>query len=620
MDIKKINTTTNRVSDKNIKNSFQAAPTSPNCGLSCYLAEAFIKAEITPDTRDKLTEEAIISLLDESQTYARFDNKLFWGWEKNPTINEVKFPFDWDDTAKALDLLYIAKDHNKSGYIDFKELPDKDDLNELFKESLFKRKKIGENKAKQIKCPYHTSLFVFFGSGSEKMEKRDDPMVTVATIRMLAKWYPEVVKKNKRKVKTLIKRAIYTLNYLIVNKNEKFEDFSRYYFSLGHFAYRLFETIDYLDKIDIKIHFNPFKLLFKSKLLRQTLNFERIKLQVEVSYKKINNHSNNNDCYWWYLLGLKLELITVQHNFEDKILKRCNDRLVYQHRRLNHQYFSEEWEKKLLYCELEKHNITIHKNNIDNFNGLRFLKKTTVPIFAIAAFIVFILSFMMNNDNIIKNIIVNTNVFKSLIDNPTTVDPAIIVQETRKFFPYISLVLNSIFIIIGIRLYLQAWAVEETYLTNRIKAPIKNILWRNTMSGLDNVIRFIWTSLVMIFPIYFNLTAKPFELTWHVYLFYIYLSIFIWDLVIYFDYKKLYKNLGKNIKSVNIYWIGLDFVLLTLAAISTITLNDADLNLRGWLSGVFLIIWAGLMTLSLIQIIVFSMTIFSNKISYKYDS
>lgn len=361
MDIKKINTATNRVTDKNINNSFAPAPVSPNCGLSCYLAEAFIKAEITDDVPDDSTKLVLESLISESQKFKsqnpkhqKINNKLFWGWEKEPTIEGVNFPFDWDDTAKALDFLQIAEKHRKASSVPFNKLPNSDDLNILFSDSIFKRKSIGEDK--QIKCPYHTALFVFFGSGSEILDKRDDPMVTVATVRMLAKWYPYVVKKNKRKIKNLIKRAIYTLNYLLINRNEKFENFSRYYFSLGHFAYRLFETIDYLDKIGINIRFNPLNLLFKSILIRQTLNFERIKLQVEESYQKINSDSNQNNCFWWYLIGLKLNLITLQNDFKDKILNRCEDRLIFQHRRLNHQYFSNDWEKKLLLLELNMYN------------------------------------------------------------------------------------------------------------------------------------------------------------------------------------------------------------------------------------------------------------------------
>jgi hypothetical protein len=617
MTIYNIKAKTNRVTNRDINNLHKTAPVSPNCGLSSYLAEAFIKSGITKDTTDDATKEVIDALISESQKYDDFENRLFWGWEKNATIPDAKYPFDWDDTSKALDVLYAAKEHNKAGNIDFNELPTDADLDKLFKESLFKRKWIGAVDDK-IECPYHTSLFVFFGDIPNDMEKRDDPMVTVATLRMLAKWHPKVVKNNKRKVKSLIKRAVYTLNYLLINDSEKFEDFSKYYFSLGHFTYRLFETIDYLDKIGINIRFNPVKLLLKSKIIRQTLNFNQIKNKVYEAYTQINNDNNSNDCFWWYLLGLKIELITVQHDFKEKIENRCIDEIVYQHRRLNHQYYSKDWEKKLLIFELEKHNNTIHQDNIDNFQGLRFLKKTAIPIFAIVAFIVYVISLKINNNTIIDNIINETNVFKTLTDNQLT--NGNIEESTINYYPYLKGFLNIIFLFLGVRLYLQAWAIEETFLTNRIKAPIKDAFWKRLLGILDNTIRFIWTLLIMVFPIYFSITNKPFDLSWYWYISLIYVFIFIWDSVIIVPYTDLYKNQKEKMKPIIIFWFVFDLILLILVILAAVTLRPHSMDLLGWTTPVFIIEWLIILALSLFQIFVFGRIIFSNKITYKYDT
>ncbi len=602
MDIKKISTTTNRVTDNNINNSFTQAPVSPNCGLSCYLAEAFIKAEITDDISDTSTKEVIDALINESQEYDRFNNKIFWGWEKNATIQGVNFPFDWDDTAKALDCLNIAMDHGKSGSVDYRQqIPNDSEIETIFEESLFIRKEIGEDK--KISCPFHTALFVFFGPGSENMDKRDDPMVTVAIVRMLAKWYPNVARKNNDNIKALIKRAIYTLNYLLINKTEKFEGFSRYYFSLSHFAYRLLETINYLDEIGIKIHFNPLKLSYKSQLIRQTIDINRIKKQVEYSKNKLNNDSNNNECFWWYLIGLKLKLITVQDDFKDKILNNCDDRLIYQHRRLNHQYFAKDWEKKLLLYEFEIHNNDINKIKRKSQMPI-YHKKTLTPIFAIAAFFVFVISLSANNDFIINEIINKTNVFQ--LNGESSIN----------LYPYAKKILYAIFLFFGIRLYIQAWAIEETFFIDRIRKPIKNSLNRHTFSFFDILFRLIWTLLVMAFPIYFGLKNQPIETSWSWYIVFIYIFILFWDCVVVIPFYNYYKNDKEKLKSTFKNWFSIDFLLLILVNLSAISITS---DLKGWSPIIFIILWGLIFFFSIVQIYVFGKFIISSKIYYKFD-
>ena len=602
MDIKKINTPTNRVTDKNINNSFAAAPISPNCGLSCYLGEAFMKAEITEDIKDPTTREVIDAIMYESQEYDRFNNKLFWGWEKTPTIQGVNFPFDWDDTAKALDLLHIADVHSKSGSVDFnQQIPNDSEIKILFEESLFIRKEIGEDK--KISCPFHTAFFVFFGPGSEIMDKRDDPMVTVAILRMLAKWYPNVAKKNKKNIKALLKRAIYTLNYLLINETEKFEYFSRYYFSLGHFAYRLIETINYLDEIGIKIQFNSLKLSFKYQLVIQKIDSNRIKKQVEYSKSKLINESNNNECFWWYLIGLKLKLISLQVDFKDKILNNCNDRIIYQHRRLNHQYFAKDWEKKLLLYELEIHNNNIKKIKRKSQMPI-FHKKTLTPIFAIAAFFIFVISLSANNDFIINEIINKTNVFK--LNGESSIN----------LYPYAKNILYAIFLFFGIRLYIQAWAIEETFFIDRIRKPIKNSLSRYTFSFFDILFRLIWTLLVMAFPIYFGLKNQPIETSWSWYIVFIYIFILFWDCVVVIPFYNYYKNDKEKLKSTLKNWFSIDFLLLILVNLSAISITS---DLKGWSPIIFIILWGLIFSFSIVQICVFGKFIISSKIYYKFD-
>lgn len=614
MEINSLNAETIRVTNFDINAKVIEAPISPNCGLSSYLVEAYIKAEYTKKGEDKLVTEVVNSLIKEAQTWDKFANKKFWGWEKEPSIGK-KFPFDWDDTAKAIDCLRAADEYKKIAIDIDGLLPDKKSLNLIFSNSIFKSNYIGiDKKNAKVYCPYNKALLVFFGPDSEKYndKERDDPMVTITAIRMLAQHYPNVINQNSKIIRSLLKRAIFTLNYILKYKSVRkrcidFSEISRYYFSLGHFAYRLFETIEILNKNGFRLNNNK---LAVNKLL---------KIKIQDSYNKLNEKNPHKDSdyidhFWWYLLGLKIELITVQNDFQDKVekLNEIPDRVVYQHRGLKHQYFSPGWEKQLLNMELQRHNLSIGKNNESNFAGLRYLKKSTLPIFALISFIIFIVGYWSNQTIIIDNFKIDEILFNN--------------------FPKLNIVLSIIFfMVIGLKLYLQAWAVEETYLTNRIITPIKNLFWKNIINYFELSFRFLWTLLIMLFPIFYSSKSQfislpwmeppGFHIAWHLYIAAIFILILFWDISLIIGFHKLYEKLGKNISKIKLHWFIFDFIIAFIAICLHFSLYfDWISELESWGDLIFFVLMGGITVLSGFQIYVFSSFIFYNKITYKYDS
>ncbi len=579
----------------------------PNCGLSCYLGEAYILSKPNSKGFDNLVDGLYQLLFDEKEKFNNDKKCSFWGWEKNPTIGS-KFPLDWDDTAKAIDFIKAADNYKKIA-VDVDEiLPKSKTLNQIFKNSIFENKNIGIDKNNaNISCPYKKALFVFFGQGSEKYNSnlRDDPMVTVTTLRMLAMHYPEIINENRQIVKSLLLRLLFTLDYLLKN-NLYFKDISRYYFSLGHFAFRLIECVELLSSIGF--------LFNKSKF---TSN-KNIKSKIEESYSLINDSSTIHDDgyienFWWYLIGLKIELITIQSDFHAKAVDLYNlpDRVIYQHRGLGHQYFSPGWENKLILFEIDKHNDSISKNNEKNFSGLRYLKKTSLPIFALISFIIYNAGYWLNQDKILENLKLKEILFHDF-------------AEVETVFSVV------IFMFIGLKLYLHAWAIEETYFTNRIIAPIKNDRQRKYICNTELIFRFVWTTLIMFFPIYFSEESQmikiPFlsyiNVTWYLYIAIIFALILLWNIPVYIGFSELYSVRKIKIpQKITLYWFKFDIYIAIASVVlaSFINLNFQK-QIESWGDIIFFFLILIISILSAFQILFFSKLIFSNRITYKYDS
>jgi len=294
---------------------------SPNCGLLAYIVEA------------KIRNNTFISHSQGRSIIQRFSNEAiiyngfhFWGWEKEPSIPNTFFPLDWDDTSKSYDVLFILKE---VGFGNF-SFATEEYMEFLFHRSIYIRTSIKVLNI-SVNCPYSLALNVFFGVGSEKISFREDPMVTVALLRMLASHYYCLYLRNENTIKEMLLRLGYLINIYIENENIKFEDISRYYFSFGHFLYRLIEVLDLLNI--------PLALINIDK----TILINVMKGQ--------NSRFLKSDIVWFYLLKLKFGIVSADFD-PKKSISELKDEIVYQHKRLNHQYYSPNWVKMLLLEEL----------------------------------------------------------------------------------------------------------------------------------------------------------------------------------------------------------------------------------------------------------------------------
>lgn len=587
----KVYVETKRVTDHAIDKLVSEAPVSPNCGLSCYLGEAFIAAEITPPQEDIYTGELIDKLIAEGHICPHTNNKMLWGWEKVSTIRDIHFPFDWDDTSKAIDFINIAAVHNKASKFDLSRLPNEDEIEKLFISSIFKLQYVGDNKDIRTKCKYDDALFVFFGEGSENMEKRDDPMVTVATLRMLASWYPLVIRRNKGLTENLLKRLSYTLNETLKH-NYKFDYISRYYFSFGHFVYRFIELLDIL------------KIKFEKSRIDTRLLKSRIKQGYDrISIANRNNTYADNEDLWWYLIGLKLDEIVFEPSFY-KLHEKANDDILFQHKRLSHQYYAESWIKTLIGYELKIIEKKLKERNALSLNDRLTHKRSSIPIFALCSFLIFIIS------------IIFEKVRLTLYVENTTDIIQIAPYQVREW------IIITLLIVFGLRLYLHAWAVEETFLISRI-LPNINKKYRTTFSVFDIITRFSWSMLIMFLPlipiIRYYISD---DITWERYLTLIMLLILVWDIVTYYSgIKPMFKKDKRNIRKARKKWLVFDLIIffsfLTLCIVLQFMTLQTELGVFLKITAIYFIVIAILVFCS-IQIWTFGVELLRNKLKFIY--
>jgi len=309
---------------------------SPNCGLESYLCEALLRTGRYNHSIKTEIENSLERLLNEAQIYR---DHHFWGWEKKPSIESVYLPLDWDDTSKAIDFILLAQkldpSVNKNIIIPNSLLWQKEIENSLFESAT-----IGEDIV--IDCSHKLALSVFFGSLSPYWPLRDDPMVTVTTIRTTALWYPEVVKNLYDQIIVLLNRQIFVLN-CILETSTPFSKLSRYYFSAGHFTYRLIETLNCLK-------FTPLELIHPN--LINKVNKANNDLYENIKYNK----RIDSEIIWWYLIGINLDIIENKNIDFKKVIQTngIKDEIVFRHRRFNHYYYAENWLNRLQLWEFER--------------------------------------------------------------------------------------------------------------------------------------------------------------------------------------------------------------------------------------------------------------------------
>lgn len=317
---------------------------SSNLGLECYLGESLASLEYI-DTW--ALPELIASqnrVLNECRPYKGF---AFWGWERKPSIKGVYFPVDWDDTSKALDFLLSLKD--RRGFALSEDgahpLPNAEFWEKELRRSLFDRRDIGNEII--LPCKFKTALSVFLASPFRELPIREDPMVTVVTIRTTAKWFPSVVTQMFGSMIELLRRAACVLNYTL-EYGIPFSKLSRYYFSIGHYAFRLLEATKILGVDLMEIGINH-ELLLQKTQGACNLAFTHI-------HKQNLNSPSHEDIKWWLLTGFLLELINRHDNDLANFFKYSDSGtvMIYRHRRLGHFYTADKWLERLQLWEYNK--------------------------------------------------------------------------------------------------------------------------------------------------------------------------------------------------------------------------------------------------------------------------
>ncbi len=330
-----------------IGSNFLKIGNTPNNGLECYLCESVLRSNYSDEFLQRQINKSIKRILTEAQYY---NGKNFWGWEKKSSIPKVFFPLDWDDTSKAMDVLFLAINRN---CFDVRKdfLPNNDLWRNEIKNSFFKCDTIGEDV--KIKYKNGLSLSVFFGPMAEAWEKRDDPMVTVTTVRSTILWYSNVFSELRKDFIELIDKQIYLANY-IIKYGIPFYKISRYYFSFGHYFYLLLQTLNLLG-------FDP--LYFINN---------QIYSMVEKSISYLKNIREdivlvNCEPFWWCLIGVEAKILTKsdidfidfsKYNFKDYYF-------IFRHRRLKHFYSSRAWLQRLLYWEYYRYKSAVSKKEYD---------------------------------------------------------------------------------------------------------------------------------------------------------------------------------------------------------------------------------------------------------------
>src|SRR5215218_8607294 len=129
---------------------------SPNRGLESYLGEAYCRQGTVSQFDWNEVHSSVARILDEGSQWGPY---LVWGWECKPSISNIRFPVDWDDTSKAIDFLATVGtlDNNKSSTT---RLPDDSFWEEHLASALFQADEIGIDIKKN--CRHQIGISVFF--------------------------------------------------------------------------------------------------------------------------------------------------------------------------------------------------------------------------------------------------------------------------------------------------------------------------------------------------------------------------------------------------------------------------------------------------------------------------
>lgn len=139
------------------------------------------------------------------------------------------------------------------------------------------------------------------------------------------------------------------------------------------------------------------------------------------------------------------------------------------------------------------------------------IQKNGTSIFAIIAFISFIISVWINLSSISNNI---NNIISATLP-----------------LGHLNAIIFIFLMVIGIRLYLHGWMIDETFLIDRIMHQNKNI----PLKIFELIIRFNWLSLTVFLPFFLKETTinlNGIDISWDLYLAILFGFLLIWGLTL----------------------------------------------------------------------------------------
>lgn len=226
--------------------------------------------------------------------------------------------------------------------------------------------------------------------------------------------------------------------------------------------------------------------------------------------------------------------------------------------------------------------------------------KDKTSAFAIAALVFYLLSVSFNAMEISKGL-------KFTISGST--------EQSLNLPNAVWIVTGPLFLMAS-RLYFQAWAIDETFLIIRLKQE----------SGLPALLKWVelfircfWLGLTMGLPNVLANTKFPipftnYTMTWEIYLVVIFLTVFIWDLLLVKYIMKLARTNNEDTKRLYRWWFVPDFLLLLFSIFNALVLN---FNFLDWKWIAFFITLTYMIPVCGFQIVYFYKDIAKHKIKFE---
>jgi hypothetical protein len=283
-------------------------------GLECYLGEARCSTEEWAQSAE--ADDSLRRLRDEA---FKLDGALVWGWERRPSLPQVVFPPDWDDTCKAIDYINAASDAGSRLALRLKdELPSSHWMHRALLDSAFQ-------------SPSGVGLSVFFSDGKVQLAPREDLMVTAVVLRTLGRWYGDVRAVERNAIFQHATRCVRLLQRCLGGAS--FARLSRYYFSAGHYALRLVQALRACELTS----------LLPSELQQPS------RLALVIAAQR-----NQRERDWWLLVRGELhgsagELagLSAAYSHLTKAPRPRRPDIIFRHRRLGHYYGASDWTRRL---------------------------------------------------------------------------------------------------------------------------------------------------------------------------------------------------------------------------------------------------------------------------------